>query len=61
MNNIQEIVDRAVQLATKAAMSGKPLSRVVWLPPATLAQDYMGTFILQDCGSLSAMDSMPWD
>ena len=31
----QNIIDEAVRLATKYAMHGCPVERIVWIPPAT--------------------------
>jgi hypothetical protein len=43
---IQEIIDRAVKIATKSAMEGNPVRRIVWIAPTSASQDCRGTFAI---------------
>jgi hypothetical protein len=42
----QEILNRAVQLATEAALAGNPIEVVIWLPPRTGSEDSGGSFVV---------------
>lgn len=42
----QHIIDRAVAIATKAALSGRPVDRIVWVPPETAAGPPDGSFVV---------------
>jgi len=57
----QSVIDRAVNIATRAAMLGKPVKSVVWIPPTSASQDAGGTFAIDYCGPLSATDTPPWE
>ena len=57
----QELIDKAVKIATRAAMSGHPVERVVWIPPKTAQDDTLGSFVLIPCESLHATDIPPWE
>lgn len=57
----QSVLDRAVKIATKAAMSGHPVERIVWIPPATAASDPSGAFAVTPCRPLSGSETAPWD
>lgn len=60
---MQEIIDRAVRLATKNAMNGTPLRRVLWIEPESGSDDPKGIFSIEYepdicCGSkLSSWES----
>lgn len=56
----QQILDRAVSLATTAAMNGNPIKRIVWCPPATATQDAAGSFAVQYAGEVTGSDPEPW-
>lgn len=60
MGNVQEIIDIAVRLATKAAMNGYPLARVIWIPPQSASDSPIGSFALQECGPINGSESPPW-
>lgn len=57
----QSILDRIVKIATAAAMSGKPVERIVWIPPAIASSGPTGTFITTPCRTLSAANTPTWD
>jgi len=57
----QDVLDRAVKLATRLAMGGNPVARIVWLPPVTAASDPDGAFVVYPCPPLSASDTPPWE
>ncbi len=57
----QQVIDRAVNIATKAALNGHPVERVFWMPPPSAASDPMGVFAVQYAKSLTAGDTAPWD
>lgn len=57
----QSVLDRAVKIATKAAMGGHPVERIVWIPPATAASDPGGAFAVTHCRPLSGSETAPWD
>ena len=54
-------IDRAVSMATKAAMNGNPVERIVWVPATSATQDAVGSFAVMYAGPLSASDRAPWD
>jgi hypothetical protein len=60
MNIEQNILDRAVNLATRAAMNGTPVKRVVWLPPQSATQNPSGNFLVEMCGPLMPSETPPW-
>jgi hypothetical protein len=57
----QSIIDRAVNIATRQALAGRPVKRIVWIPPQSAAQDSIGGFAVEECGPLSASQTAPWD
>jgi len=58
---IQEIVNEAVKVATRAAMNKTPVQQVVWVPPRTAMEDYRGSFVVVPCGPLDAGTTPPWE
>jgi hypothetical protein len=56
----QQIIDRAVNIATRCAMKGGPVERVVHIPCASATEDPTGTFCVEYVGQLSAGDMPPW-
>ena len=60
MNDIQKIIDQAVLLATRQALRGSPVKRILWKPPTSPTQDPIGGFIVVGCEKLSASDTPPW-
>lgn len=57
----QMILDRAVQLATHAAMHGNPVDRIIWIPPSTPAQDTMGAFVMYYTQPVSGSELPSWE
>lgn len=57
----QNIIDRAVRIATKAALAGKPVARVVWVPPKSAASDPLGSFYVQEHVFKEVSETLPWD
>jgi len=57
----QTVIDRAVNIATKCALNGHPVKRVIWIQPWSATQDSGGEFAVQYCESLSASQTPPWD
>ena len=58
---VQATIDRAVKIATKAALSGNPVKRVIWIPSTSATCDPRGTFAIEHCGPLSGSQTPPWD
>ena len=56
----QDIIDRAVNIATHRTLNGYPVLRIIWIPPAVTG-DSGGSFCVQDCPPLGASDTPPWD
>ena len=57
----QATIDRAVNIATRAALNGHPVERVIWIPPQSAAHNPAGAFAVQHAPPLSAADTAPWD
>jgi hypothetical protein len=57
MNITQMIIDRAVKIATKCALSGKPVSKIEWVPSTSATQDPIGNFIIVDQDYSSATET----
>jgi hypothetical protein len=58
---MQSIIDQAVKIATREAMNGRPVERVVWNPPVSATQDSSGSFTIKTYEHKSASDRAPWD
>ena len=58
---MQSVIDHAVRIATRAAMNGKPVSRVIWIAPTSPTENASGSFLIEVCRPLSASDRAPWD
>lgn len=43
----QSTIDRAVRIATRNALKGKPVRRVIWIPPLTVTDDPAGSFMIE--------------
>lgn len=56
----QETLDRAVEIATSQAMAGHPVSRILWIPPATAASDPRGAFAIEEAPALTGSNPEPW-
>ena len=59
--DLQEIIDRAVKIATRSAMYGNPVERILWAPPTTASQDWHGAFVVHYAGPQSASILPPWE
>jgi hypothetical protein len=57
----QTVIDRAVNIATRAALNGYPVKRVVWVPPNTLTASPEGIFAVEYADHLRVTDTPPWD
>ena len=57
----QAVIDKAVRIATKMAMDGHPVQRIVWIPSTTAAQAPGGVFVITPAEGLSASDTPPWE
>ena len=58
---IQTLINRAVRTATRAALNGRPIERIDWVPPQSATEDPTGVFLVNYCGPLSASDTPPWE
>jgi hypothetical protein len=58
---MQGIIDRVTNIATRAAMRGNPIKRIIWIPPETASQDPGGNFAIEYCGPLSGAETPPWE
>lgn len=56
----QETLDRAVEIATARAMAGHPVSRIVWLPPASATCDPRGSFVVETAPAPTGSNPEPW-
>lgn len=57
----QSIIDVAVNIATRAALNGTPVSQVVWIPPTTATQPAIGGFAVQYADPRSGSETPPWE
>ncbi len=58
---MQDVIDQAVRMATRAAMNGKPVKRIVWVPPTSPTESAVGSFAVEIYKFGSASDRAPWD
>lgn len=56
---IQEIVQRAAMIATNAALNGRPVAAIGWIPPASATQDRTGIFVVREYHGSPSM-TPPW-
>lgn len=56
---IQEIAQRAAMIATNAALNGRPLATIGWIPPVSATQDRTGTFVVREWNGSASM-TPPW-
>jgi len=61
MANIQTIIDIAVAKATKAALAGFPVERIIWIPPTSVTEDSTGAFAVMDYTPTSTTNTPPWE
>jgi hypothetical protein len=57
----QSVIDEAVKIATRSAMRGNPLDRVVWIPPQSASADPRGSFVLCQAKQYSASETPSWE
>ena len=57
---MQSIIDQAVKIATREAMNGKPVERVIWIPPKSVTENSSGSFAIETYQFKSASDRPPW-
>lgn len=57
----QAVLDRAVDIATKSALNGHPVKRVVWIPPQKATDNPDGCFAVETTELLSASETPPWN
>ena len=57
----QAVLDRAVALATRAALSGNPVTRIIWIPPQAGTDDYRGAFAVETAPIYDAATTPPWE
>lgn len=57
----QQVIDAAVKIATRNAMRGHPVERIVWIPPQSASEDARGTFIVERAKSHSASEIPSWE
>lgn len=57
----QQIIDRAVNIATRCAMNGKPVERVIHIPCDSATGDPIGSFCVKYPEQLGASDTPPWE
>lgn len=57
----QSILDRAVRIATKCALNGNPVARVIWLEPSTASSDPAGVFAIEYARKYSGSETPIWE
>ena len=57
----QDIIDRAVNMATGFAMSGTPVEQIIWLEPQTGSEDPRGNFVVRFAPVYKAWEKAPWE
>jgi len=55
----QNTIDDAVKIATRCAMQGRPVKKVIWIPPQTATDGLRGNFITQYAPQYTA-SQRPW-
>ena len=60
-SEIQNIIDIAVNTATKCAMNGHPVAQVLWIPPQSASQHHTGAFAIVPAGMSSPSIPAPWE
>jgi len=56
----QRIIDRAVSIATKAALNGMPAERILWIPSTTATGNPLGSFAIKYYERLDPSATEPW-
>lgn len=57
----QSVIDRAVNIATRKALNGHPVERIIWIPPICASQDPRGLFAIKEAEPITASQTAPWD
>lgn len=57
MSREQELIDEVVKIATKVALLGEPVERIIWIPPQNATDNHLGTFAIKYRGTMNASDS----
>jgi len=57
----QTIIDKAVNLATKAALNNCPVEKITWIPPQKATNDPCGCFVVEYTDGLRATDTPSWE
>ncbi len=57
----QQILNRAVNMATRAAMRGNPVESITWIPPQTATSLSGGSFIIQYASPILPSHTPPWE
>jgi len=58
---VNAIVRRTYQLATQAAMNGRPYHGIQWVPPQSAGDGPMGAFVVTPFRPLSGSAMAPWE
>lgn len=57
----QKVIDRAVNIATRAALNDHPIKRAVWIPTQKATDNPAGCFGIEYAGPLKATETPSWD
>lgn len=57
----QTVIDRVVNIATRSALNGCPVKRIVWIPPQSATSSPEGSFSVEYAELLKATENAPWD
>ena len=57
----QTVLDRAVNLATRAALNGKPVAKIIWISPRTATDDPGGSFAVENAPIYNATETPIWE
>ena len=60
-NLAQKVIDHAVAIATRAAMNGQPVARIIWIPPQNTTDNPRGVFAVEPYVFRSGADTPPWE
>jgi hypothetical protein len=56
----QQTIDQAVNITTKQALNGTPVSKITWISPPATSSNPKGTFVVE-IADLGAGDTTPWE
>lgn len=57
----QETIDEAVRIATRAALNGRPVERIIWIYPRQTTDDPKGSFAVEPYHIRTASETPPWE